>query len=555
MTQTMETSVRVEHSGECKALLESLLLPGGASLVLEAQPGQPHPVVVMQVEPGERITLDITAVPELLGPISRGESFSLCGEAGGSMLQTQPIAMLERFEEHGRLQFACAYPQWVDLVHRRQAFRAELRQEMLVEVFLRPGADTQPLYGRLINLSLGGCLIELASQQAVPLQPLQVVEEALLRFPGGQELTLAAQIRHMHSLPGWQSMRLGCAFVGVDAGQERRLWFAVREIEREREAESRGGKPSPLFVRREGAAAPATVATPTAPSVITRRLGRLAGYLDTQLIKLRLGEAIDPIQLSLHSDLLLLLLGEDRDSLLFEMLHQVDEPPLVQHGIVVAARLADMAHSRGLPRELVKSVVGCALVHDLGKVLLPAELRDAVRLDAQQRQAFAEHVRLLRERLEGCRWLAAPVVDAVGKINERLDGSGYPSAAGGEQLGELARMAIVTDVVDAMARPRADRSAHELEDIYRHLLSSGGKFDVQWSKRYIRHFGTAPVGSLVRFTTGRMGWVRRVDGEGRIGEVQLTERPQLGAELRGERISGASLSGLGAIERVLVPEA
>ena len=98
MTQAMETSVRVEHFGECKALLESLLQPGAASLVLDAQPGQPHPVVVMQLEPGERISLDVTAVPELLGPISRGETFSLCGEVDGAMLQSQPIAMLERLD-------------------------------------------------------------------------------------------------------------------------------------------------------------------------------------------------------------------------------------------------------------------------------------------------------------------------------------------------------------------------------------------------------------------------------------------------------------------------
>lgn len=556
MTQAMETSVRVEHFGECKALLESLLQPGAASLVLDAQPGQPHPVVVMQLEPGERISLDVTAVPELLGPISRGETFSLCGEVDGAMLQSQPIAMLERLEESGRLQFVCAYPQWVDLVHRRQAFRVDLRQDMVVDVLLRPKADGEPLTGRLVNLSLGGCLVELASRQAVELQPMQVLDGLLLRFPGGQELPLVAQVRHMHSLPGWQTIRLGCAFVNVDAGQERRLWFAVREIERERKAEGHGGKPSALFTPRE-AAAPAQVAASNSapPSLVTRRLAKLAGYLDTQLIKLRLGEAVDPIQLSLYSDLLLLLLGEDRDSLLFETLHLVDEPPLVQHSIAVAVRLVDIASKRGLPRELLKSVVGSALVHDLGKTLLPAELRDAVRLDAAQRQAFAGHVALLGERLEDCRWLAKPVREAVvDKINERLDGSGYPLRAGGEQLSELARMAAVADAVDAMARPRADRPAFQLEEVYRHLLSSGDKFDVEWCKRYIRHFGTAPVGSLVRFTTGRMGWVRRVDDEGRLDEVQLTERPQLGVALRGERVGGVSLSSLGSVERVLVPE-
>lgn len=557
MEQVIDTPTRIDHPGERLSLLEGLCQPGGASLLFSSQPGQPQPALLMAVQPGERLVLDVTAVPEIAGRIERGEPFYLCGQVDGAMLRTPELRMLQRLEVAERLQFSCSYPDWLELLHRRSSYRAELRADMQVQVELHPSGNAQPLLGRLLNLSLGGCLVEIPAARAVRIEGPQLLDMLVLNFPGGQRLAMGARICHMHGVPDWQAMRFGCQFLAVSADQERRLWFYVREIEREKARNAhegeRGLQPSALFAQPPSPA-PRALAGQSVGNAVGRRLGRVAAYLDIQLMQLRMGAAIDSAQLSRYSDLLLDLLAEDRDALLFSVQRQPGEPELVQHGIAIAVRLADMARSRGLPQETVKAIVASALVHDLGKALLPAELSRAVRLDDGQRQAFGEHVALLRERLESCKWLAAPVIDAVvGAINERLDGSGYPHAASAERLGELVRMASVVDVVDAMARPRLDRPALPINAIYRHLLGSSQQFDPLWSQRYVRHFGSVPVGSLVRFSGGQMAWVRRLDREGAVAQVQLAATPQLAAPVSGALLSGGEMAGLGRIEAVVVP--
>lgn len=559
MEEQIDTPTRIEHPGECQSLLEGLCQPGGASLLFADEPGQPHPVLLMALEPKDSLVIDITAVPELAVRIERGEPFLLCGQVDGAMLRTPALSLRQRLETPERLQYLCEYPGWLELLHRRSSFRAELRHDMPVQAELQLEDAERPLIGRLLNLSLGGCLIELPANEAVRIDGPRELQRLELKFPGGQRFALGARVCHMLCAEDWQFVRFGCQFLTVGGDQERRLWLYVREIEREKARASHDGnrslQPSALFAQRVPPQ-PSAGGNPMPGSSIGRRLGRVAGYLDTQLIKLRQGAAIDSAQLSRHSDLLLDLLGEDRDALLFAVHNHPDEPLPVQHGIALAARLADLAQARNLPRQAVKAIVAASLVHDLGKPLLPAALREARQLDAAQRTAFASHVGLLRERLESCKWLAGPVVDAVvGSVNERLDGSGYPQAAPAERLGELARMAAVVDVADAMARPRADRPAQPIDAIHRHLLASERQFDPQWVQRYIRHFGLLPIGTLVRFVGGRLAWVRRLDAEGRVAQVQLASAPSFPPQLVGPLLGDAELAALGRVEGVLVPEA
>lgn len=556
MEQQIETPTRVEHDGERYSLLEGLTQPGGASLLFADDPGQPHPVLLMAVDAQEGLVIDITAVPGLAPRLARSEPFVLCGQVDGAMLRTPELTLVQTLETPGRLQFLCGYPEWLELLHRRSSFRAELRGDMPVRVELHLPAAEAPMLGRLLNLSLGGCLVELPAAEAVRLEGPQELRHLELKFPGGQSLALGARVCHLICAGDWQSVRFGCQFLGIGGDQERRLWLFVREIEREKARasndSSRPLQPSSLFVQRSALNMPQP-SNPLPESRIGRRLGRVAGYLDTQLIKLRKGESFDSQQLSRHSDLFLNLLDEARDEVLFAVQHNGSEPLLVQHGMAVAARLADLAQSRGLPRQVLKPLVGAALVHDFGKALLPAELRRACHLGAGQRRAFAAHVGLLRERLESCRWLAGPVFDAVLSINERLDGSGYPSAAGAAQLGELARMAAVVDVVDAMARPRADRPAMAIDTIYQHLQESPGQLDAQWVQRYIGRFGSFPIGTLVRFEGGKLAWVRRLDERGQIAQVQMTSADAPDPLQGGVFFDDVDLLALGPVDAILVP--
>ena len=561
MAQDKEDFLRVGNPAEIEVLLEQLQQPGGASLVLDKPGSTPLPVVVIEQTPPESILLDITAVSEIAGELKRGTGFRLLGQVNGKMIRTPSLQALEvaTQESEGRLHCVSQYPLYLEELQRRESFRARLRLGMEVGVIVRDGSvdNSIAIQGDLKDLSQQGCQLELPMSAAALLAAVTLVEVELC-FPNGTRFVAPAMPRHRVTDNVRQTLRVGFRFHDCNSDQERKLWFFVREIERE---STRYGDdpdvarpPSRLFQAQ---------ADPTQPRVgrrnlvayatpMARRLARVAGYLDGQLLELQQGEDVDSVQLSRHADMLLELAEEDIEALLFATRCLGQEPLLVRHGLSVAVQLLALARNRTLPREVRKAVAASAMLHDLGKGLLPPHLLTTPVLEPDDHAVLQTHVKLLQQRLKRCQWLSPQIVQAiVGGINERLDGSGYPAGLSGAQLSELARMSAVVDVVDAMRRDRADRPAWRIEAIYRHLLNSPAQFDADWVKRYVQCFGLRPVGSLVRFSNGALGWLQRLDQQGKPFQVQLTDEPGLPGEARGEVMRGDISARLGEIEEEL----
>lgn len=552
MSQAEDGYIRVERPGEIEALLGALMEPGGASLQLTESGDKPLPVLVVEQRPGEALLLDISAIREIATGLRHGETFRLLGQAEGKMLRTPPLGAVECQETDGRLICRCPYPHHLDVLQRRASFRAGLRLGMEVGGILRDerGNTTQ---GDLKDLSLEGCRLELPLAAGGLLAEAMQAVELEFCFPNDTRFTARATPRHQKVDTERQSLQVGFCFEHPSADQERQLWHLVREIERESARYEEGGETSrlPSLLFQASTATPPSVgrrnsqqhATPMA-----RRLARIAGYLDAQALELKQGGEIDSVQLSRHADRLLLLHDEEREALLFatHCLHR--EPLLVRHCLSVAVQLLDLAGMATIPRDLCKAMVACAMVHDLGKALLPTELLDKASFTEADRIALRPHVPLLLERLHGCHWLSRNVVTSVVyDINERLDGSGYPRGLTEDRLHELSRAAAVVDAIEAMRRARPDRDAWRIDAIYRHLLGQPECFDTAWVKRYIKHFGLYPIGSLVRFEGGSLGWILGLDGQGRPTRVRLTDAPEPPSATLGEILQGEEVQRLGEI--------
>ncbi|WP_163647532.1 HD domain-containing phosphohydrolase [Modicisalibacter sp. 'Wilcox'] len=552
----------VDHPREIADMLEGLTQPGDISLIFEDRASVPHSVLLVEYQEGEHLILDVTAVPEVASGLVAERPFRLSGQASGAMVSTHPMTASPMNGTPGRLRFWCPYPGTLDVWHRRHAFRAELRSGMQVsvEITLDTGETTRTIRGELLNLSLGGCLLQLPLGEAVHLEQGQTLDQVVAIFPSGQRLEARGEVRHVTSDDRWQRALVGFAFDDTAPRFERLVWYLVKEIERESARDAVNGRnlaPSPLFqAPADKASLAAQTATETRYATpMARRLAKVADLINAQVLELKQGQRVDSARLSKASDLLLSLLEQDREAVLFATgcLHR--EPVIVQHGIAVAARLADLVASRQVPRELLKAVVATALVHDLGKALLPDALLAARQLDEAQYRQLTEHVETLRERLGECRWLAPDVIrSVVVEINERLDGSGYPRGLSGEALSTLGRAAAVVDVMDAMARRRPDRPARGIEAIYRHLLTHGEQFDSQWAQRYIRRFGLQPIGSLVAYTSGAVGWVHRLDEKGNPALVHVVRNRFTPDRRLDQWARGREIERLGRFEQLLDPE-
>ncbi|TDU20453.1 HD domain-containing protein [Chromohalobacter marismortui] len=530
--------------------------PGGASLCFETGDGAPWPVVVMDVEQDVALSVDVSAVREIVPRLRRGEPFHLMGQADGAVITTQTLDVQEWRESDARLQVVCDYPQAASLLHRRSSFRASLRAGMEVAVTLRVAGEDTPFEGRLGNLSMGGCLVELPLAAAAALKPEQVIDSIRLAFPNQRHFELPACVRHVRTDEGWTQAQAGCEFADLSPAMERLVWYCVKEIEREsaRSAmhDGRPLEPSSLFQsprETQQKAARQRQTQPQPGGAVAVRLQKVADYLNAQLVQLKSGEAVASTQLSRSTDTLLTLWQQDRQALLYAVACLRDESRLIQHSLAVAVRMLDLGQSRGLPSERLKAVVACALVHDLGKGLLPDSLlRDETLSDAEQTQLH-RHVGLIRERLGECRWLDEDVAaQVIGMANERLDGSGYPAGLESESLPTLARMMAVVDVADVMTRPRPGRAAWTQRDVYRHLFTHADAFDNTWVQRYIRRFGVAPIGSLALYANGALAWVKHHDARGNPDAVHVVLNTHSPKRRLDQPLSGPDLDQLGALK-------
>lgn len=282
------------------------------------------------------------------------------------------------------------------------------------------------------------------------------------------------------------------------------------------------------------------------------RLKKVADYLNAQLVQLKSGEPVAASQLSRSTDTLLALWGQDRQALLYAIACLREESHLVQHSLAVAVRMLDLGQSHRLAPERLKAVVACALIHDLGKGLLPDSLLRDEPLDADEQAQLHRHVELILERLGECRWLDGEVAtQVIGMANERLDGSGYPAGLAGEALPTLARMMAVVDVADVMTRPRPGRAAWTQRDVYRHLFTHAAAFDNTWVQRYIRRFGVAPIGSLALYANGALAWVKHHDARGNPDAVHVVLNTHNSKRRLDQPLSGNDLDQLGGLKEAV----
>lgn len=579
----------VSSKAEVAALLETMTQPGAAQMQLRVPEAKPVPVVLLNLEEDEFVEYDLSAARELAPKLRRGVEFMLLGQSHAGIIRSVPMRMSEFSEKDGRLLCKSPWPAGLDLRQRRAAFRAHLRIGMDVGVRLRaeeevqkrskPGAaEAQPasenpnneaqeqttekrkieLMGDLQDLSATGALVEFFAQDGASKVINHMLSELEICFPNGTTYPIDAEVRHVKTDPDRQVLTVGFEFLNVSPESEKQLWTFVREIEREAARSAGDGSsktPSPLFevktehVPRLGRRQGQKYATP-----IARRMARVAGYLDSQMVALRQGQAVNSIQLSANADRLLDIIKDDREGALFALRCIHRESQWVIHGLSVAVRMIDLAqHQSKLPRELEKAMIACAMIHDLGKGILPSSLWRASTLSRDSYLRMQSHVGLLIAQMHTCKWLAPAVMTGIIEgVNERLDGTGYPHGVKGDEIGQLSRLSAVVDAIDAMCRPRADRPGQAAETAYRFMLNNLNQFDYQWVERYIRHFGMIPVGSLVRYERNdQLAWVVGLDDSRNIKRVIPVDSEGPLQPDPPEELEGNALAELGEVKEVL----
>jgi len=129
------------------------------------------------------------------------------------------------------------------------------------------------------------------------------------------------------------------------------------------------------------------------------------------------------------------------------------------HSAAVAIYARDIARRMGLEEEQQELVHLCGLVHDIGKIGLPAGLLEKPGpLTLEERRQMEQHSEI-GERILGNVEDYSEIADVVRSHHERIDGMGYPDGIHADGIPLLARIIGVADAYDAMTSDRPYREA------------------------------------------------------------------------------------------------
>jgi HD-GYP domain-containing protein (c-di-GMP phosphodiesterase class II) len=120
-----------------------------------------------------------------------------------------------------------------------------------------------------------------------------------------------------------------------------------------------------------------------------------------------------------------------------------------------------------------------ALLHDVGKIRIPAEIiRKPGALTPEERTRMETHTIEGEHMLEQVGGLLGEVGTIVRSCHERWDGGGYPDGLAGEDIPLVARIVCCCDAFSAMTTDRPYRKALSEEAAFEELrANAGSQFD------------------------------------------------------------------------------
>ncbi|MFT3818152.1 MAG: DUF3391 domain-containing protein [Rubrivivax sp.] len=201
---------------------------------------------------------------------------------------------------------------------------------------------------------------------------------------------------------------------------------------------------------------------------------------------------------------------------------------LTAHALNVTVVSMLMGRALGLAEAELLDLGTGALLHDIGKVDLPARVHhpdDA--FSSAELKAYRDHVSLGVAR--GRRMALGPeVLQILAQHHELADGSGFPGRLGLDAMSPAARLVALVNRYDNLCNPGPRSVAmtpHEAVSVL--FAQSRSKFDMPILSGFIRMMGVYPAGSVVQLTDDRYALVMQVNSARPLKPRVLVHDPKV----------------------------
>lgn len=251
----------------------------------------------------------------------------------------------------------------------------------------------------------------------------------------------------------------------------------------------------------------ATLAEEFDRAVAIRR--QATGLVKTVMQDARLGKAVEMDKVSPVVESITASILRNASALLGLSYIKNKDDYTFLHSVSVCTLLVAFCRSRKMDDETIYQAGIGGLLHDTGKALVPDHiLNKPGRLTDEEFEVVRRHPRDGYELLRRSPEIGAIPLDITLHHHERRDGTGYPDRQGAEQISELAQMAAIVDVYDAITADRCYHKGMPAAEALRKMYEwSKFHFNPTLTQEFMRCVGIYPVGTLVLLESGRLGVV------------------------------------------------
>ncbi len=179
------------------------------------------------------------------------------------------------------------------------------------------------------------------------------------------------------------------------------------------------------------------------------------------------------------------------------------------HSVNVCVLALVTGISMGYDNEKLKKLGVGAILHDIGKILVPNKiLNKPATLTNDEFDQIKKHTLLGFEIIKKYNKIDYESMLVILQHHERFDGSGYPDGKMKSDIHEFARVVAVADVYDALTSDRVYKKRIYPHEAIEYLISMGDHhFDYSIVRKFIRYVASYPKGTIVLLSSGIKGVV------------------------------------------------
>ncbi len=178
------------------------------------------------------------------------------------------------------------------------------------------------------------------------------------------------------------------------------------------------------------------------------------------------------------------------------------------HSVAVCALMIGLGRQIGLGEAQVRELGMAGLLHDIGKLAIPAAI-----LNKPTKLTEAEFAQVMTHPERGVAiirrggGIPAVAIEVCHHHHEKFDGTGYPAKISGTAISLAARMGAICDVYDALTSDRSYKSAWSPLAAVATMHRSHGQFDPDLLFSFFQALSLWPAGLMARTHSGLLGVV------------------------------------------------